>query len=202
MHRLPRAPRLRKEYANWPREAGIISRIVMATVNLDPQTLERYRLKLTYKVRYHLGRFCPDVDDVVQETLARFLQADRDERIRNPESIGAFLSGVCNNVIQEYRRRTWREPLSDSDLAPPERPAPAEPDLLELRQTISLAMAELPTRDREILLAFYLEEKTKEEICNSMGLSDGQFRVALCRAKERFRRIHEASLKRKPPEGH
>src|ERR1700693_5387994 len=108
-------------------------------VAIDPDILARYRLKLRYKVCYHLGNSCPDVDDVVQEALTRFLCAARDEKIRNPESTGAFLSGICNNVIQEYRRRVWREPLSDPDSGPAGRAAAPEVDVLELRQAIAVA---------------------------------------------------------------
>jgi RNA polymerase sigma-70 factor (ECF subfamily) len=170
-------------------------------VAIDPDILARYRLKLRYKVCYHLGSFCPDVDDVVQETLTRFLCAVRDEKIRNPESTAAFLSGICNNVIQEYRRRLWKQPLSDSD-SPPERAAVPEADLLELRQIIGVAMTQLSQRDRDLLRAFFLEERDKEEICRSMGLSDAQFRVALFRAKKRFRTSYHQSVKRTAPEKH
>jgi RNA polymerase sigma-70 factor (ECF subfamily) len=170
-------------------------------VAIDPD-VEQYRLKLRYKVCYHLGSSCPDVEDVVQETLARYLRAREDQKIRNPESTAAFLSGICNNVIREYRRHMWKEPLSDPNLAPPERPAPPEADLFSLRQVISIVMTELSQRDRDILRAFFLEERDKEEICRSMGLSDGQFRVALFRAKERFRRSYHKSMKQKPREEH
>jgi RNA polymerase sigma factor (sigma-70 family) len=167
-------------------------------VTVDPDILERYRRKLRYKVCYHLGSSCPDVDDVVQETLTRFLRALRDEKIRNPESTSAFLSGICNNVIQEYRRRRRKEPLNDTDSAP-ERAAVLEADLLELRQTIAVVMTQLSQRDRDILRAFFLEERDKEEIRCSMDLSDAQFRVALFRAKKRFREGYEDAMKRKPP---
>jgi len=171
-------------------------------VEIDPGTLERYRLKLRYKVCYHLGSYCPDVDDVVQESMTRFLRALQEKKIRNPESIGAFLSGICNNVIREYRHRLWREPLSDPDSSPPERPAPPQADLLELRQAITVVMTQLSQRDRDILRAFFLEERDKEEICQTMNLSDEQFRVALFRAKQRFRRIYEEEMKQKPPQEH
>ena len=84
-------------------------------MKLEPETIDRYRRKVRYKVCYHLGSFCQDVEDVVQETLARFLRAIQDDKVRNPESVGAFLSGICNNVILEYRRRFWKEPSTDLD---------------------------------------------------------------------------------------
>ena len=170
-------------------------------MEFDPNTLERYRLKLRYKVCYQLGSFCPDVDDVVQETFTRFLRALQDGKIRNPESIGAFLSGICNHVIQEYWRGVWREPVMNPDSRPPERPSPPATDLLELRQAIAIAMTQLSQRDQEILRAFYLEEKEKEEICQSLDLSDAQFRLILFRAKERFRKIYHPNTATKTPEG-
>jgi RNA polymerase sigma-70 factor (ECF subfamily) len=171
-------------------------------VTVEPNALERYRLKLSYKVRYHLGSSCPDVNDVVQETLFRFLRAGREQRIRNPESTGAFLSGICNNVIQEYRRRQWREPLGDPDSAPPPSAKDPEPEMLELRQAIALAMSHLSQRDRSILSAFFLEEKCREEICCTMGFSDAQFRVALFRAKGRFRKSYHETMKQEAPGKH
>jgi RNA polymerase sigma-70 factor (ECF subfamily) len=169
---------------------------------LEPSALERYRLKLRYKVRYHLGSSCPDVDDVVQETLVRFLRALQSEKIRNPGSTAAFLSGICNNVIHEYRRRRWKETVSDPDPCPAELSADLEADLLELRQLIAMVMNQLPQRDRDILRAFFLEEADKSDICRLMGLSDIQFRVALFRAKERFRDIYHENVKRNAPSKH
>ena len=171
-------------------------------MNFDPKILERYRLKLRYKVCYHLGSLCPDVDDVVQETLARFLRAHRDDKIRNPESTAAFVSGICNNVIREYRRRLWREPLVETDRKVPEKSVLPEAELLGLRQDILAAMAQLSNRDRNILNAFFLQERDKDEICRSMGLTDTQFRVALFRAKKRFRRIYQQKLKQEASRNH
>ena len=51
-------------------------------------------------------------------------------------------------------------------------------------------MEQLSPRDRRILRAYYLEEKSKEEILNATGMTDENFRVVLCRAKERFRNIY------------
>jgi len=46
----------------------------------------------------------------------------------------------------------------------PRRRSLAETDLFELRQAFTVGLAQLAERNRRILRAFYLEEKTKEEI--------------------------------------
>jgi RNA polymerase sigma-70 factor (ECF subfamily) len=171
-------------------------------MEFEQDDLEKFHRKLRFKVFYHLGSFCPEVEDVVQETMTRFLSAIKDGKIRNPESLGAFLSGICNNVICEYRRRLWRDAPEKATLLAPDQPVAPETDLLELRDAIDAGLMQLSDRDRKILRAFFLEERTKEEICLELGLPELQFRVALFRAKERFRKIYNASLKRQATWNH
>ena len=77
-------------------------------MDLNEPSIDRLRLKLRYKVLYHVGHNCADVDDLVQESLARFFRAEQRHSIRNTEEFGAFLNGVCRNVILEYRRGSAR----------------------------------------------------------------------------------------------
>jgi RNA polymerase sigma-70 factor (ECF subfamily) len=132
----------------------------------------------------------------VQETLVRFLRAEQRQTIRNTEELGAYLNGVCRNVILEYRRRVRREPLADPDTPIPDGGIRPEADVLELRDSIDNGLKELAERDRMILRSLYLEGKDKENICKEWGMSDAQFRVVLFRAKERFRRAYNAEMKR------
>jgi len=157
---------------------------------LSPEDIERLRPKLRFKVCYEVGFLCPDVDDIVQEAMARFLVASQQDKVRNPEAAGAFLLGICRNVISEYRRRSRREdPMPEVIPEPPRKSLP-ETDLFDYRQAIARAMEQLPERDRDILRAFYLEEKNKEDILAETGMTDQNFRVVLFRAKEKFRRLY------------
>ncbi len=161
-------------------------------MDLSEPSLERLRLKLRYKVLYHVGHGCADVDDLVQESLARFIRAEQRQQIRNTEEFGAFLNGVCRNVILEYRRRMRREPNLDQDMPIPDLGIRPEGEILEMRDSIDSSLAELAERDRMILKALYLDGKEKDEICQEWKMSDAQFRVVLFRAKERFRRVYGA----------
>ena len=164
-------------------------------MNLSAEELEKLRRKLRFKVCHEVGFACPDVDDIVQETIARFLAASEEQTIRNKEAAAAFSNGVCRNVISEYRRRSLRdEPMPEVVPEPPGR-ALSEADLFEIRQAIAQGLAQLPDRDRRILRAFYLEEKTKEEILKQTGLTDQNFRVILFRAKAKFRAIYLEQMK-------
>ena len=154
------------------------------------------RRKLLYKIRFHVGSVCPDVDDLAQETLARFIRSLNEGMIREPEKTGAFLNSVCNNVIHEYRRRVWRETPYDSEVHTEPSVNPVA-EILELRDVIETGLEELSSRDRKILRDFLLEDRSKEQICREIGLSDAQFRLILFRAKSRFRQIYRNTLKQK-----
>jgi RNA polymerase sigma-70 factor (ECF subfamily) len=171
--------------------------VPLKSAGLDEASLARLRLKLRYKVLYHVGHNCADVDDLVQESMTRFFRAEQRHAIRNTEEFGAFLNGVCRNVILEYRRKARREPILDPDTPIPDAGVRPEADILEMRQAIDMGLAELAERDRTILRCLYLEGKDKEDICKEWGMSDAQFRVVLFRAKERFRRAYATELKRR-----
>jgi RNA polymerase sigma-70 factor, ECF subfamily len=172
------------------------------TMDLNEPSLDRLRLKLRYKVLYHVGHNCADVDDLVQESLVRFLRAEQRQQIRNTEEFGAFLNGVCRNVILEYRRRIKREPTIDPDIPIPDAGVRPDAEIFEMRDAIDNGLRELAERDRVILRALYLEGKEKDEICKEWGMSDAQFRVVLFRAKERFRRVYSPEMKRNTEAGH
>jgi RNA polymerase sigma-70 factor (ECF subfamily) len=159
-------------------------------VTLTEAQIETLKLKLRYKVRYHLGSFCPDVDDIVQESLVRFLRAEQAGKIERPESPGAFLNGVCNNVILEYRRRLWRAGESSEEL--PERPNPglSEAEDLELRDAVNAALSQLGLRDCRILTDIFLVGRSPEEVCAENGFAESHLKVVLFRAKARFRKIY------------
>src|SRR5580658_8242098 len=112
-------------------------------MDLSESSIERLRLKLRYKVLYHVGHNCADVDDLVQETLVRFFRAEQRQTIRNAEELGAFLNGVCRNVILEYHRRARRDPNIDPDMPIPDTAIRPEADVFEMRDTIDNGLKEL-----------------------------------------------------------
>jgi RNA polymerase sigma factor (sigma-70 family) len=173
-----------------------------ASMNLADLEIDKLGAKLRYKVRYEVGFACPDIDDLVQETLKRFLDAFQADKIRAPEAAGAFLNGISRNVISEYRRRLFRDvPMPEvPPEPPPKRLPPAE--LFELREAVADGIRQLSQRDQQVLRAFYLEERPVEEILELTGLTLANFRVVLCRAKEKFRQIYSGDVKSRAVSAH
>ena len=154
---------------------------------------ENLARRLRYKVARALGFACPDIEDIVQESLMRYLESVNADRLRTPEAAGAFLNGICKNVISEYRRRLSRdEPMPETVPEQPARGIP-EPEVFEMREAIADGMRRLSPRDRQVLHMFYVEEFPLSRILDATRLTEANFRVVLCRAKERFRQIYRAS---------
>lgn len=170
-------------------------------MQIDAETLDKLRCRLRYKVLYHLGRYCPDIDDVVQETLSRVMVAAQGDRIRNPDSLGAFVSATCNNVLHEYRRGLWREVSLDPEM-PVHGSTPSAASQVEMRDLVARTLTELPERDRQLLHAFYLQEKPLTQIALETGSTESVLRVALFRARERFRKISDRGVKSNVSFGH
>ncbi|HZS70366.1 MAG TPA: sigma-70 family RNA polymerase sigma factor [Candidatus Acidoferrum sp.] len=160
---------------------------------LTPADLEQLKHRLLFKIRRHIGTFCPDALDLVQETLARFLAAVNAGSLRNPERIGPFINGICNNVIHEYRRNLWRQ-VDYEATAPEERAvAPDAEDAIRAAE-VRAVLLKLSARDARLLSDFYLSGKSREEICQEMEVTNDQLRVMLFRAKARFRKaMHQTS---------
>jgi len=134
------------------------------------------------------------VDDLRQETYIRVLNTLRKDRVRQPERFGAFVNGICNNVIQEFYRTSNRtSPWDDSYLEMPDKAVNTEGSLItkQMKERVRQIIQELPKKDRELLRAFFLEEKDKDEVCRQLGVDRDYLRVLLHRAKDKFRVLYE-----------
>lgn len=130
------------------------------------------------------------VEDITQETFARVLAAlKRESALRSPECLGAFVNSVCNNVLLEHYRRSGRE----SSLEDAQEPVDTKIDLnrglvsAEAQHLVREILDQMSDRDRMLLKAFFLEEKSKDQICRQLSVDRDYLRVLLHRAKIQFR---------------
>jgi RNA polymerase sigma-70 factor (ECF subfamily) len=134
------------------------------------------------------------VEDVRQETFARFFAALRDGKILYPERLGSFVNSVCNNVLLEHYRENARETSLDDD-DQKELPACATDlsDALvskEMEEKVREVLGQLSERDRRLLREVFLEERDKDEVCRSFGVDREYLRVLLHRAKQSFKSVY------------
>ena len=135
--------------------------------------------------------------DILQDAAVTTLEKLRSGEIQQPEGVGGYLYRVALNHLRNYRRKD-RSALSSSEDLGELAGGDSEPEWADVgRQqwavTARRALAELPaSRDRELLVRFYLEDEDKCSICAALGLSDEHFNRVIFRARNRFRAVLES----------
>jgi RNA polymerase sigma-70 factor (ECF subfamily) len=144
------------------------------------------------------------IEDVRQETFARFFTALREGKILQPDRLGSFVNSICNNVLLEHYRSGARNTSLDED---EEKNFPAlEVDLLaalsakEREKKVREILEKLSERDRRLLREVFLEERDKDEVCRDFGVDREYLRVLLHRAKQAFKSSYLKHSEQKPPD--
>ena len=160
----------------------------------DPET-ERHFTKyfgdlLSLKLRSRL-RSPALVEDAKQETFLRVLTTLKQKKgLASAESLGAFVNGVCNNVLFELYRSEGRAAQMEEDVEiSDEGRNGIETTLMASEQSarVRQALAALPEKERDLIRWLFFEERDKDEICRELNVDRNYLRVLLHRAKARFK---------------
>ena len=133
------------------------------------------------------------LEDIQQETLLRVLGAVERDTVQHPERFGAFVNSVCNNVAMELIRKAHiHEPPSGEVAEPADLTQNLEAPLIneQHRRQVEAVLDELTEKDRGLLRAMFLEEKSSTEICHQFKVDGGYLRVLVHRAKQRFKKVY------------
>jgi len=161
----------------------------------EDQDTERHFLKyfddlLSLKLRSRL-RSPSLAEDAKQETFVRVLRTLKQKGgLESPESLGAFVNSVCNNVLFElYRAETKAAPLEEGHEVSDEGLASAEVMVManEEQERVRHALSDLPAKEKDLLRWLFFEDRDKDEICRELNVDRNYLRVLLHRAKNHFR---------------
>ncbi len=156
--------------------------------------VERYEAKLRRYGRKFLPRD-EDIEDIVQdvfESAFRNIQSFDTTRRFSP-----WIFRIAHNAFVNGIRGKSRNPLTlvdfDTFLAyhVEEAPADFEREQREMRELIDKGLEQLPPKAREILVLFYLESFSYQEIADILQVPIGTVGVRLKRARESLRRTYE-----------
>lgn len=112
-----------------------------------------------------------DVDDILQESLARTLSADGETRLRFPKS---YLYTVARNIAFAENERRSREVQCEIDEAILESDAAPADEVLHYKQMLSVfwdAMSTLPKTHQQAILLRRVYGLSHKEIARKMGVS-------------------------------
>jgi RNA polymerase sigma-70 factor, ECF subfamily len=144
------------------------------------------------------------IEDVRQETFARFFTALRVGKIQQPERLGAFVNSMCNNVLLEHYRSGARDDSLDDedgkDFPAKGMDAVSALDAQQTEQKVRQIIDKLSERDRRLLRGIFFEERDKDEVCREFGVDREYLRVMLHRAKQAFKSLYLKDMGDGPPQ--
>jgi len=144
-------------------------------------------IKLRARLRNHQM-----IEDLRQEAFVRVLTALKSgNRLNSPESLGAFVNSVCNNLLFELYRKESKTRMVEMDerFDPPDDRAGADSRIAAEQRSAEVreVLGEMSAKDRELLRLVFYEEVDSAQICRSVGVQRDYLRVLVHRAKGRFR---------------
>lgn len=153
-------------------------------------------------IRYYLCRQLgpQELEDKVHDTFLIVVNAIRKGDLREPERLMGFVRTVVRRQVAAYIEQAVHNRREQADLesgiAVADRTQNPEQEAI-IRQKAELmksALEALSKRDRDILVRFYLQEQSQEQICREMSLTETQFRLLKSRAKAKFGEIGRKKL--------
>jgi RNA polymerase sigma factor (sigma-70 family) len=148
--------------------------------------LVRHQARAVLVARRMLGD-AHEAEDVAQEAaLSAYLDLGRLER---PERFGAWLCGIAVNLAKMRLRRRRREasPTAADGAMEVEPTGQLRLEAAEQLSRVHSAVALLPQGQRELVLLYYLDGLSSQEIAALLGRSPGAVRVGLHRARAQLR---------------
>ena len=151
--------------------------------NLIDRLIHQYHADV-YRYGYRLSGNAADADDLAQQA---FLAAHQKiDQLREVERARGWLLAITRNqFLKMYRRR---RPVDSSSLEMdvnqvPERIKKEDID----KEQLQAALDEMPEPFRTVLLMFYFEDLSYQEIADSLQLAIGTVMSRLSRAKGQLR---------------
>jgi RNA polymerase sigma-70 factor, ECF subfamily len=179
----------------------------------DPSGLEELYKVFCKGVRFFMLRQfgVRDLDDKVHDIFVIVAQAIQRGDLRDPERLMGYMRTVIRRqaaahierIVQERRQQADLDdviPFVQDQQKDPEREAIDN----EKTEIAARVLRSLCTRDREVLIRFYVKGQRPETIWAEMGLTPTQFRLIKSRAKARYTELCQARfsmVRRKPVQG-
>jgi RNA polymerase sigma-70 factor (sigma-E family) len=124
-----------------------------------------------------------EAEDLVQMTLAKVYP--HWGRISGLDSPDAYLHrALVNNSLTRHRMRRARQLLMPWV---PERPQAAETARVEQRSLLTQALAELPPRQRVVVVLRYWEDLSEQQVAEAIGCSVGNVKSQASRGLAKLR---------------
>lgn len=152
---------------------------------------------LSRGIRYYLARQLGEheLEDKVDDTFLVVVNAIRRGDLRDPSQLMSFTGMIVRRQVAAYVKSGLhvrrQQIFQESGAATTNRiESPEQAKIIaENAALMKSALQALSQRDRDILVGFYLQERSPEQICQEMSLTETQFRLLKSRAKAKFGKV-------------
>ncbi|QSX77134.1 RNA polymerase sigma factor [Agrilutibacter solisilvae] len=169
----------------------LILRELPAATNGDPHAYGRIvaaSQNTVTAVALAITRDVGTSEDIAQEA---FLNAWQNlQRLQNPSSFLPWLRQITRNLAHDHLRGVQRRPRAADDAeaaieaAADPQPGPADRIIEHEQQAVAADLiSALPDESREVLLLYYREGQSSQQVAHLLGLSDAAVRKRLSRAR-------------------
>lgn len=122
-------------------------------------------------------------EDAVQET---FIKAARTlDKFRGEASMKTWLTSIAMRTCCDMRRSFWFRRM-DRRVTPEMLPNPVQSPLEE-ETALTVAVMNLPQKEREVILLYYYQDMNVSEIARALGVTQPTVSYRLKRAREKLR---------------
>lgn len=135
--------------------------------------------------------YCPETEDIGQETFIRFYQSL--DKFRGEASIGTFLTRIAINLsLNEIKRRQRRRKLffSNSDEKIEDIPSTdSNPKNKEMKEIVQMGLQKLEPKLRSIIVLRLIDGYSTKETAKILNLPLGTVLSRLAKAQMKLKEI-------------
>ncbi|MEV1288204.1 SigE family RNA polymerase sigma factor [Micromonospora sp. NPDC049679] len=142
------------------------------------------RLPVLRRVAYQLTGDAHRGDDVVQQAITRLYL--KWKRAREADNLDAYAHTVLVRVFLDEKRLSWSRVRLVG--AVPERPSPAS-TAVEDRAVLRAALAQVPPRQRAVLVLRFLADRSVDEVAGILGCTTGTVKSQTSHGLASMRRL-------------
>jgi DNA-directed RNA polymerase specialized sigma24 family protein len=160
----------------------------------DQKAMEDLYTVLSGGIRFYLWRQlgAQDLNDKVHDLFLTVTESIRSGELREPERLMGYVRTVVRRQVAGHihtarqQRNYWFQ-LDFGTALRDQRPNAEHRVIRRQYSEVALRiLGAMRSREREVLVRFYLREQRAPEICRDMQLTETQFRLLKSRAKARL----------------
>lgn len=177
----------------------LVNEIVKGNRRAESQLVAKYYRPLLFILRQQT-KDLDLADDLCQDSFCIALKKIRNQELKNPNGISAFIRSIGINTLIEFKRKKTRQKTdATGDFSHIECFAndntEAQVSKTKVLELLGQVLAEMPAeRDREILFKSFIDGSDKQTICATLSLSPEHHDRVLYRAKQRLRQLMAIKL--------